>query len=120
MELAVDTVRYIIDKARELVLDERDGDADDDDESSAFESSDEADELKAFIDTLDQNEQAELVALAWIGQGTFTNEDWDEAFDSALEEHPKAAAEYLLTFALLADDLEAGIEEMGLASDEDE
>ncbi len=120
MEIAVDTVRYIIDKARALVLDERERDEDDDDEASAFTSSDEVDELKEFIETLEASEQAELVALAWIGQGTFTGEDWDEALDSALEEHPRGSADYLLTFPLLADYLEGGLDEMGIAADEDE
>jgi hypothetical protein len=120
MELAVDTVTFIIDKARELVIDEREADDDEDEESSAFASSAEQDELKEFIDTLDESEQAELVALAWIGQGTFTAEDWDEAVESALEEHHKAAADYLLTLALLADDLENGLGELGISADEDE
>jgi hypothetical protein len=120
MDIAVDTVRYIIDKARELVLDERERDDDDDDDSPAFASSDEVDELREFIETLEDHEQAELVALAWIGQGTFTGEDWDEALDSAVEEHPRGVADYLLTFPLLADDLESGLEEMGMTGDEDE
>jgi len=119
MEIAVDTVRYIIDKARGLVLDERERDEDEDDDASAFESSDEVDELKEFIDNLDSSEQAELVALAWIGQGTFTSEDWEEAFDSALEEHARDGADYLLTFPLLADYLEGGLDEMGVADEEE-
>jgi hypothetical protein len=57
---------------------------------------------------------AELVALAWIGHGTFTGEDWDEAVESAMEEHPKGAAEYLLTLPLLAEDLEGGLSELGI------
>jgi hypothetical protein len=119
MEIAVDTVSFVIEKARELVIDEREAE-DDEDEVSAFASSPEKDELKEFIDTLDETEQAELVALAWIGQGTFTAEDWDEAVDAALEEHHKAAADYLLTQSLLADDLENGLAEMGISTDEDE
>ncbi|TAK99201.1 MAG: DUF3775 domain-containing protein [Rhodospirillaceae bacterium] len=119
MDIAVDTVCFIIGKARELVIDERETD-DDDDDAPAFASSPEQDELKEFIDTLDESEQAELVALAWIGQGTFTDEDWDEAVETALEEHPKAAAEYLLSLPLLVDDLEAGLEELGLSCDDED
>lgn len=121
MEIALDTVCFVISKARELVIEERDADDDDDDEEiAAFASSPEVDELKEFIDTLDDNEQAELIALAWIGQGTFTEEDWDEAVESALEDHPKGAADYLLSLALLADDLESGLSAFGLSCDDKE
>ena len=119
MEIALDTVCFIIGKARELVIEERAADDDDDEEASAFASSPEVDELKEFIETLDDTEQAELIALAWIGQGTFTEEDWDEAIESALEDHPKGAADYLLSLALLADDLENGLSEFGLSCDDE-
>jgi len=120
MEIAVDTVCFVIDKARGLVLDAREDNGDDDDDAPAFASSPEQDELKEFIETLDETEQAELIALAWIGQGTFTEEDWDEAVESALEDHPRGAAGYLLTIALLADDLEAGLDAFGLSCDDEE
>ncbi len=116
MEIALDTVSFVINKARELVIDEsRDDDDEDSDEGgSAFASSPEVDELREFIEGLNEDEQAELVAIAWIGHGTFTAEDWDEAVESALEEHPKSAAEYLLTLPLLAEDLESGLADLGL------
>jgi len=119
MEIALDTVCFVIGKARELVIEEGHGDDDDDDEASAFASSPEVDELREFIETMDESEQAELIALAWIGQGTFTEEDWDEAVDSALADHPKGAADYLLSLALLADDLEGGLDAFGLSCDDE-
>ncbi len=115
MEIALDNVCFVIGKARELVVDEnRDTDEDDGDEGSAFASSPEVDELREYIEGLSEDEQAELVAVAWIGHGTFTAEDWDEALESALEEHPKSAADYLLTLPLLAEDLESGLSDLGL------
>jgi hypothetical protein len=114
MELAVETVCDVIAKARELVIDEREADDEDEDEAIAFASSPEVDELREFIDSLNEEEQAELVAIAWIGHGTFTAEDWEEAVESAREEHPKGASDYLLTLPLLAEDLEGGLEELGL------
>ena len=120
MEVALDTVCFVIGKARELVIDEdREVDEDDGDEGSAFASSPEVDELREFIDSLPEDEQAELVAIAWIGHGTFTAEDWDEAVESALEEHPNAAAEYLLTLTLLAEDLESGLGDLGLECEDE-
>ncbi len=119
MDIALETVCFVIGKARELVIGEHDADDEDGDEPMAFASSAEVDELREFIDTLNEDEQAELVALAWIGHGTFTAEDWEEAVESALEEHPKAAAEYLLTLPLLAEDLAGGLEELGLECEDD-
>src|SRR5690242_8735060 len=111
MDIALDMVCFVIGKARELVIDEARDVDDDDGEESAFASSPEVDELSDYIGSLSEDEQAELVAIAWIGHGTFTAEDWDEAVESALEEHPKGAAEYLLTLPLLAEDLEKGLNE---------
>ena len=120
MEVALDTVCFVIGKARELVIDEDRGvDEDEGEEGSAFASSPEVDELREFIDSLTEAEQAEMVAIAWIGHGTFTAEDWDEAVESALEEHPKAAADYLLTLPLLAEDLASGLGDLGLECEDE-
>ena len=121
MDIALETVCFVIGKARELVIDEHDAsDGDEDgDEPMAFASSPEVDELREFIDTLNEDEQAELVALAWIGHGTFTAEDWEEAVESAMEEHPKGASDYLLTLPLLAEDLAGGLDELGLECEDD-
>jgi len=78
------------------------------------------DDLKAFIDSLNEDEQADLVALTWIGRGTYTAEDWDEAVEVAHEEHPKRVARYLLSQPLLADELEEGLSEMGLSCEDAE
>jgi hypothetical protein len=120
MDIALENVCFVIGKARELVLDEsRDIDDEDDEESLAFASSPEVDELREFIENLNDDEQADLVAIAWIGHGTFTAEDWDEAVESAVEEHPKGAADYLLSLPLLAEDLENGLEELGLECEDE-
>ena len=120
MNIAVDIVCYIIGKARELIVDAPDVSDESDDDVPAFASSPEQDELLEFIDSLDDAEQIELVALAWISQGTFTGDDRDEAVDAAAEEHPGAASDYLLTLPLLADDLDAGLAEMGLSCDDED
>ena len=36
-------------------------------------------ELRAFIDRMSEDEQAELVAIMWIGRGSFEVEDFGEA-----------------------------------------
>ena len=56
----------------------------------------------------------------WRGSATaFTGEDWEEAVESAREEHPKGAADYLLTLPLMAEDLEGGLAELGLECEDE-
>ena len=43
-------------------------------------------ELREFIAMLDEDEQAALVAVMWIGRGTFDAEDLEEALDTAFAE----------------------------------
>ncbi len=132
MEIALEIVCYVIHRARELVadlnpLDDEPGKraADDtadelpeDDVSAAFPESPEYEELKEYIHNLNEDEQVDLVALTWIGRGTYTAEDWDEAVEIAREEHAKNAPRYLLGQPLLADELEEGLNELGLSCED--
>ena len=43
------------------------------------------DALRAFIADLNEDEQASLIALAWIGRGDYDADDWDEALRLAAE-----------------------------------
>jgi len=78
--------------------------------------------LAAFIKALSRGEQARLVALMWIGRGTYEPEDWDEAVETASSEHNGAAntARYLMGEPLLADHLEEGLEKMGYSVEDAE
>ena len=64
-------------------------------------------ELAAAIDDLAEDQQAELLAFAWIGQGTYDAADWDEA----IEEAGSIAniSEELIEMPMLASVLEAGM-----------
>ncbi|WP_296426138.1 DUF3775 domain-containing protein [Yoonia sp.] len=77
-------------------------------------------ELRAFIDALNEDEQAELIAIFWIGRGSFDAEDWDEALTTAKEEATTPTADYLLGSPHFADHLEAGMEALGLDITDDE
>jgi hypothetical protein len=79
-------------------------------------------ELRAFIDRMNQDEQAELTAIYWIGRGSFEAEDWDEAVSTAQAEATTPTADYLLGSPHFADHLEAGAEAMGMdvADEEDD
>jgi hypothetical protein len=71
-------------------------------------------ELRAFIDRLNEDEQAELVAIFWIGRGSFEAEDYAEALETAQNEASTPTADYLLGSPHFADHLEAGAEALNL------
>jgi Protein of unknown function (DUF3775) len=119
-------VRYIIAEAR--MFDGKEGDSDPDsgsngtDDGMADVLEDQPDDatpqvLAEFIRDLDEDEQIELVALAWVGRGTFSIEDWEDAVAEARRAHNKRTAEYLFSLPMLGDYLEEGL---SLVEDEDE
>ena len=70
-------------------------------------------ELLEFIRALDEDEQYNLVALAWVGRGTYDLSEWNEALREARQEHNKRTAEYLLGLPLLGDYLHEGLAAFG-------
>jgi hypothetical protein len=76
------------------------------------------DELAGFIDSLNVDEQVELVALAWVGRGSYTKEEWADALREARHAHNRRTAEYLLGMPLLGDYLADGLAEFGHTCDE--
>ncbi len=77
-------------------------------------------ELVGFISALNDDEQTALVALAWIGRGTYEPEELDEALDTARSERVNTTARYLVGMPLLADYLEEGLEKLGISSQDAE
>jgi hypothetical protein len=70
-------------------------------------------ELVDFIGGLSEDEQIDLVALAWLGRGDGTIEDWPELRAEAARAHNRRTARYLLGLPLLADYLEEGLSLFG-------
>lgn len=70
-------------------------------------------ELRAFIDTLNADEQASLVAVMWIGRETFGADELAEAIQTAKDEATGPTADYLLGVPLLSDYLEDGLDALG-------
>ena len=59
--------------------------------------------------------QANLVAITWIGRGTYGPEDWEEALATArAEAHHPQTWRYLLGIPQLADYLEDGLDALGI------
>ena len=72
-------------------------------------------EIKDFIDSLNVDEQLDLVTLMWIGRGDFAAKDWREARDEATRGRNEHTAEYLLGTPLLGDFLETGLSQIGIS-----
>lgn len=71
-------------------------------------------ELSGFIENLNDDEQAHLTAIAWIGRGSFEPEDYAEALMTARTEKTTPTADYLMGMPHLAENLEAGLDAMGV------
>lgn len=127
--IAVEKVCDIITRAR--AFDSQIPLGEDEEEPGDFEADDEIDEdavvaraeqykddpnyleLVDYLDALNEEEQINLVALAWLGRGDFTADEWDVALDGAREAHNERTGEYLLGIPLLGDFLEEGLSLMG-------
>ena len=72
-------------------------------------------ELVAAIEDLAEDQQAELLAFAWVGQGTYDAADWDEAIEEATAENN--IVEQLMDMPMLASVLEAGMAAFDLSCD---
>lgn len=75
-------------------------------------------ELTAIIRGLNQDEQIDLVALAWLGRGDGDLENWDDIRAEASRAHNRRTAEYLLGTPLLGDYLEEALAQLGHCSEE--
>jgi Protein of unknown function (DUF3775) len=122
-----ETVCYVIVKAREFGVKVEPEDLDpgsnpsDDGEVDVLE--DFADdptfeELSSALEALNDDELLDLVALAWIGRGDYTAEDWTEARDQAAEIPQKDRPRYLIGTALVGDYLEEGLSELGYSCED--
>jgi hypothetical protein len=120
--IATDSVCYVIVKARQF--DVKEGNSDPNSGSDAIDDGftdvleDKPDdpvyrELVGFINGLDLEGQLNLVALAWLGRGTYDRSEWNEALATARQEHNNRTAQYLLGLPLLGDYLEEGLSQFG-------
>ena len=64
-------------------------------------------ELTGALDDLAEDQLAEVLAFAWVGQGTYDASDWDEAIEAAAEE--TNIIEDLMDMPMLASVIESGM-----------
>lgn len=106
MNLSSDQIADFVDHAR--ALDVQEGISDPDEGSNAvddgmvdvLEADDdnlgEAD-LRSFVESLNEEAKAELVALAWVGRGDFDAEEWKDAVAEARGRSSEGStSEYLI------------------------
>ena len=130
LNLPLDKVGFIILKAREYDVKEEDVDPDtgsnpiDDGQADVLTCKADdpvREELLGAIRGLNDDERIRLVALAWLGRGTYDIDEWKEAIATAKSEHSRRTAEYLLGLPLLGDYLEDGLAmfDEGIVDDSD-
>jgi hypothetical protein len=127
LAISSEKVCFVVIKAREF--DAKDADSNPDESSSAIDDAmssvleDRADdpvvrELRGFINALNEDEQIDLVTLAWLGRGDGKIDDWNQLRAEASQAHNERTAAYLLGTPLLADYLEEGLAQFGLSCEE--
>jgi hypothetical protein len=75
-------------------------------------------ELTSFINSLSEDEQIDLVALAWLGRDDYSANDWPTVRDEAARAHNQRTAAYLLGTPLIGDYLEEGLSMLGYSCQE--
>jgi Na+/phosphate symporter len=121
--ISLETIATIVDHARALQTKDS-GEAaqlseDEDSEAALLQEHPEdltEDALRAFINDLNEDEQAALIALAWVGRGDYDASEWEEALRLARERgEGRDTAEYLLSMDMLGDLLAEGVAAFGLS-----
>lgn len=119
-----DTVCFVVVKARELdvkvepeELDEGSNPTDDQMVAILEDYADDPtfEELKSFLEGLNDDELEDLLALTWLGRGDGTIDDWDDIMGEVRDVRERHTINYLLGTPLLADYLEAGLAEFDLS-----
>jgi hypothetical protein len=75
-------------------------------------------ELKSFLESLNDDEVEDLLALTWLGRGDYSLDDWDEIMGEVRDVRERHTVDYLLGTPLLPDYLEGGLAEFGLSCEE--
>ncbi|MEL6277330.1 MAG: DUF3775 domain-containing protein [Pseudomonadota bacterium] len=125
LTLSSDFLNWLVTKAHEFdVKDASTGDADDDDQVASI-LEDRGDdpvfeEMTTAIEDLNERQQIELVALAWLGRAEEEgsgSESFEELFELARNERVNKTSVYLLGMPLLSDYLLEGMNKLGIAED---
>lgn len=70
---------------------------------------------RSYLSDMNEDEQCALVALTWVGRGTYGPHEWADALTVARQEHNDHTDDYLLGMPLLATYLEDGLDAFDLS-----
>ena len=73
------------------------------------------DELKSYLQALNDDELEDVLALTWLGRGDYTLADWEDLMSEVQDVRDRRTVDYLIGTPLLADYLENGLSEFGLS-----
>ena len=75
-------------------------------------------ELTSFINSLSEDEQIDLVTLAWLGRNDYSASAWTAVREEAARTRNQRTAEYLLDMPLVGDFLEEGLSMLGYSRED--
>lgn len=70
-------------------------------------------EIRTLVDSLNEDEQIDLVTLFWLGRADGTAGEWSDLREEAAAAHNNQTADYLLGTPLLSDYLAEGLNRLG-------
>jgi len=127
LRISPDKVCFVVVKAREFdakvaptELDEGSNASDDDMAQILEDYADDPtlEELKSFLEALNEDELEDLLALMWLGRDDYSIDDWEEGLGEVRDVRDRHTVDYLLGTPLLSEYLEGGLAEFGLSCEE--
>jgi Protein of unknown function (DUF3775) len=127
LRISPEKVCFVVVKARELdvkvepeELDEGSNPTDDQMTAILEDYADDPtfEELKSFLESLNDDEVEDLLALTWLGRGDYSLDDWDEIMSEVRDVRERHTVDYLLGTPLLPDYLEGCLAGFGLSCEE--
>ena len=127
LNISSEKVCFLIIKAREFDAKEEANESDpgsnpsDDKDATVLEDQPDdpvVEEITSLIDSLSEDEQVDLVALAWLGRDDNTAADWPAVREEAARAYNGRTAAYLLGIPQLGDFLEEGLATLGYSCEE--
>lgn len=126
MTISLEKLAYIIEKAREFDAEVAPADVEpglgDDEEVEdileATRSNPTYQELVGALQSLNDDERDEIVAMTWIGRGDFSKDEWEKVLSEAQGRHNGREVRYLVGTPLLADYLEEAAAQLGYSLEE--
>lgn len=121
-EISSDQVCFLIIKLRQfhakdapVIPDPGDNVTDDADREVLFDLPEDPteEEIRSFFEQLNEDEKVEVLAMLWLGSGTF--EEWSEAVDAARQDGDSRRADTFLSMPLAADYLEDALTRLGFS-----